>query len=360
MARAKDCPPQAPPRVLSPAAVRAYAGDWALFTDWCAGTGHQQLPADPDTVAEFLSDNPASAATLRRRITAINHRHTATGYAPPERSPAVLAAMGRRPGETPDAAGALPATAEVVLRALPSHGWTQGMFGRRDRCLLVMSQLAGIPYKHLAELTGGMVTVAGGAASAAGTAGATTLTAVDDPVLCGPCAITRWLRVLDVVMTKPSHRVLARQLEDADPVTSQSPHLCRSTRGISPLVMDVPLLPSIDQWGFVPFPLQRLTPHSLSRLVHQMLAGDLAPHRHIPVNDEVPEPAEPPAPAQTRAVYTREDAQRAWARRRNDLSDLAGIDDVLAEIDARAKELQRRTAAVLAQTSPFETDQKES
>ena len=52
--------------------------------------------------------------------------------------------------------------------------------------------------------------------------------------------------------------------------------------------------------------------------------------------------------------------QRAWAKRRGDLSDLAGIDDVLAEIDARAKELERRTAAVLAQTSPLETDQKES
>ena len=31
--------------------------------------------------------------------------------------------------------------------ALPSHGWTHGMFGRRDRCLLVLSQLAGVPYQ---------------------------------------------------------------------------------------------------------------------------------------------------------------------------------------------------------------------
>ena len=38
-------------------------------------------------------------------------------------------------------------------------------------------------------------------------------------------------------------------------------------------------------------------------------------------------------------------------------SDLAGIDDVLAEIDARAKELERRTAAVLAQNNP-EPDQR--
>ena len=42
-------------------------------------------------------------------------------------------------------------------------------------------------------------------------------------------------------------------------------------------------------------------------------------------------------------------SQRAWTRRRADLEKITGIDDVLAEIDARAKELERRTAAVLAQ-----------
>ena len=104
------------------------------------------------------------------------------------------------------------------------------MFGRRDRCLLVLSQLAaGVPYKILAEMTCGTVTVAGGTASIASSAGAITLTAVDDPVVCGPCAITRWFRVLDVVMTKPSHRVLARLIDEAEPVTDHSSHLCRST-----------------------------------------------------------------------------------------------------------------------------------
>jgi len=52
------------------------------------------------------------------------------------------------------------------------------------------------------NLTAGMVTVAGGVATLS-SAGATTLTATDDPMVCGPWAITRWLRVLDVVMTQP-------------------------------------------------------------------------------------------------------------------------------------------------------------
>ena len=79
------------------------------------------------------------------------------------------------------------------------------------------------------NLTAGMVTVAGGVATLS-SAGATTLTATDDPMVCGPWAITRWLRVLDVVMTQPSHRIPSRQIDDADPVTDRSPHLCRSNR----------------------------------------------------------------------------------------------------------------------------------
>ena len=47
-------------------------------------------------------------------------------------------------------------------------------------------------------------------------------------------------------------------------------------------------------------------------------------------------------------MFGREDAQRAWARRQADLVDLAGVDDLLNEVDARAKELERRTAAILA------------
>ena len=53
-------------------------------------------------------------------------------------------------------------------------------------------------------------------------------------------------------------------------------------------------------------------------------------------------------PATPRAVCSREDRQRAWARRRSDLHDIAGVAEVLNQIDARAIELQQRTAAILA------------
>src|SRR5664280_1440330 len=121
-------------RVLSTRTRAAYAGDWALFTDHCAVTGSPALPADPRTVVEFLSSCPAAPATRRRRVAAVDHHHTGAGepFQPTERDRDAV---------------------EAALRGLPSHGWTQGMFGRRDRCLLVLSQLAGVPYRHLATMT---------------------------------------------------------------------------------------------------------------------------------------------------------------------------------------------------------------
>ena len=90
-------------RELSPQTVRAYAGDWALFTDWCTSTGNWELPADPNTVVQFVGDCPAAPATLRRRVAAIDHQLTAAGHRRPGESAAFRAAIGRpvilaRPG----------------------------------------------------------------------------------------------------------------------------------------------------------------------------------------------------------------------------------------------------------------------
>ena len=162
------------------------------------------------------------------------------------------------------------------------------MFGRRDRCLLVLSQLAGVPYRHLATLTAGDVT------SPAAPPRSQPRRRMDwspaATVLCGPCAVVRWLRILNLVATRPSNRDLAQALKKAKPVTSGSPHLCRSTRGSDDATLAVPLLPPIDQWGYLPFPVQRLTPHSLSRRVRDLLDGDLGAHRDLPVDtDDGPE-----------------------------------------------------------------------
>ena len=47
-------------------------------------------------------------------------------------------------------------------------------------------------------------------------------------------------------------------------------------------------------------------------------------------------------------VYDAADAAAAWERRRRDLDDLGGIIDVLADVERRADELNRRAAELAA------------
>ena len=69
---------------------------WTLFADWCSATGHVALPAQPETLAEFLADHPARLGTHRRRVTAINSAHRQCGLSEPGRAHAVHAALATR------------------------------------------------------------------------------------------------------------------------------------------------------------------------------------------------------------------------------------------------------------------------
>jgi len=291
-----------PARVLSARTRAAYTSDWALFTDHCAVNDLQPLPAEPQTVVDFLSSCPAAPATRRRRVAAIDHHHhTAAGLPKPGESVAVQAALGRPTGEPFQLTKEDKDAVETALRGLPSHGWTQGMFGRRDRALLVLSQLAGVPYRHLARLTPGDISIADGAATTRSTAGEWTLRPADDAEMCGPCAVVRWLKILDLAVTHLSTRTIASALKKTNPVDHRSPHVCHTGPVLADTTTAVPLLPPIDQWGALPLPLQRLSPHSLSRRARDLLAGNLGAHRDLPV-DPNPEP-EPTAP-ESRPVVT--------------------------------------------------------
>jgi len=351
MTTTTDTSTDEPARVLSARTRAAYAGDWALFTDHCAVNGSPALPADPGTVVDFLSSCPAAPATRRRRVAAIDHHHTAHGYQRPGESVAVRAALGRPTGQPFQPTKEDQEAVEAALRGLPSHGWTQGMFGRRDRALLVLSQLAGVPYKHLATLTAGDLDIAEGVATIRSPAGEWTVGAADDAILCGPCAVVRWLRILDLAVTQLSTRTIAGALKKTNPVDHRSPHACHTRPVLDERTEAVPLLPPVDQWGYEPFPLQPLTPHSLSRRSRDLLSGDLGAHRDLPVDREAePVVAAPEKPSVAQApsrAYDAADATEAWDRRRRDLQDLAGIIDVLADVERRADELNRRAAELV-------------
>jgi hypothetical protein len=321
-----------------------------VFTDWCTVTDVDPLPAEPDRVIAFLADCPCAPATRRRRVAAIDHHHAAAGLTRPGESAAVRTLLGRPTCNTFEASPDTIAAVEAALRGLPSQGWTRGMFGRRDRCLLVLSQLAGVPYKHLATMTAGDVVFADGVATITAAAGRWSVRPAGDAVLCGPCAVARWLRVLDLAVTKVSTSVLKKAVGKAGLLTDQSPHLCRSNKKLNEASTTAPLFPPINQWGALPFPLESMTPHSLSQRVRDILAGDLGAHRDLPVDQDDDNPQEQPAPTTVveRSVYSREDSLRAWARRRADLEHLSNIADELAEVDRRVDELNQQVAATVS------------
>ena len=62
--------------------IKAYSADWRDFSDWCQHKKMQALPAEPETIVNYINDlaDDAKANTVSRRITAISENHIAAGY----------------------------------------------------------------------------------------------------------------------------------------------------------------------------------------------------------------------------------------------------------------------------------------
>jgi site-specific recombinase XerD len=62
---------------LSSSTLKAYTSDWSDFEFWCRRTGLEALPAQPDTVALYLTkmSEHLKTSSLKRRVTAISKIH---------------------------------------------------------------------------------------------------------------------------------------------------------------------------------------------------------------------------------------------------------------------------------------------
>ena len=70
----------------SGATRRAYACDLRDFDTWCAAQGRAPLPAEPATVALYvthLARSGSAASTIQRRLAAISQVHQLAGHVPP-------------------------------------------------------------------------------------------------------------------------------------------------------------------------------------------------------------------------------------------------------------------------------------
>ncbi|MFI2765692.1 N-6 DNA methylase [Streptomyces echinatus] len=125
---------------------RGYAGDWARFTTWCAGTGRQALPATGDTLTEYmthLKTEDKSPATMDRSLASIAVAHAAAGLAKPSTVGARRVLKGheaerkksKEPRRRPRRAAA---ATPPVLRKMVTATDTTTAIGRRDVAVLLL------------------------------------------------------------------------------------------------------------------------------------------------------------------------------------------------------------------------------
>lgn len=134
---------------------------------------------------------------------------------------------------------------DEVLRSLPAHGWVSA----RDRALLALSQTATIPYPVIAELVVGDVSVSRGIAVIRTSIGTVELAGDPDARLCGPCALSRWVHMLDMTAIYSDRAISAAVIARGVALSARSPHACDSIPGISEATRRSTLFPPVDQWG---------------------------------------------------------------------------------------------------------------
>lgn len=184
--------------------TRAYRSDWHAFCEWASTRRLPTLPADPSTLALYISQasGMAKASTLARRLAAIAHVHRARGLASPTEHASVKEAWARVRHE---AAGvvdrARPIGVPLLRRMVGSV--PSGLGGTRDRALLLLgfagalrrSDLVALDVDDVDRLDEGFVVVR----AAPGTDGAAAATRLAvavpmgaDPATCPVRAVDDW------------------------------------------------------------------------------------------------------------------------------------------------------------------------
>jgi integrase len=150
-----------PRRPVSPETQRLYKADWASFEGWCGARALTTLPADPATVAAFLTEAATSvgAGALGRRAAAITSVHRQFGLASPAADPAVTDILRRtRRSATPRR----PPPAKPAALVRMATRCPRDLAGLRDRALLLLAAgglgraaLVGLDVEHILFVAGG-------------------------------------------------------------------------------------------------------------------------------------------------------------------------------------------------------------
>src|SRR6266508_6262135 len=98
----------------------AYRSDWNDFTTWCRARSRESLPAEPSTVALYITDlaERCKPSTITRRLATISQAHQQAGHATPTSAPVVrdvLQGIKREKGTAPAAKAA---AVTAIIRAM--------------------------------------------------------------------------------------------------------------------------------------------------------------------------------------------------------------------------------------------------
>nr|WP_240951990.1 hypothetical protein [Rhodococcus sp. BL-253-APC-6A1W] len=304
-----------------------------MFQDWCHAAALPSLPGAPETLAQFLAEHPAAAPTQRARVTAINWHHDHAGLPAPGRADTIRDLLDA------NRAHRLRQTRELIwqqIPQLPTGGWPQGLFGRRDAALLLIAaagiplqQITGLQRRHLICDDQTLVVDTGRYRYRLDPT-------TDDPALTPTAVYRRWAQILAFTDRHPSTRTLAAHL----------------TRGHLPDLVDDPspdglVFTPIDRWGYLPLPPQPLTAGSVAAIVRQHLTRTAPTHTIPPrrprTNTTTPVPTPPLEPPPLSDEYY----DRGTAARRDALTALADVGDVLDDVEARADALLAQTLAMI-------------
>jgi site-specific recombinase XerD len=188
---------------------RAYASDWADFTQYCARHGFPSLPSTDRTVQLYISylayarkPRTLNPATIGRRLAAIAWKHREAGYISPTEMPVVKDAWkGIRRSLRVKPVPKKAIVTQTLRDILPPAGSSR-LIDVRDRAILLLGFAAALRRSEIAALrlddvtfdTHGVVLVL--AYSKTNQDGQAERIAVQfgrDPQTCPPTALRRWI-----------------------------------------------------------------------------------------------------------------------------------------------------------------------
>ena len=188
-----------------PGTLRAYRSAWRQYDAWCARLGLPALSGDPRLVGMYLTAaaERLAAATLQVHLAAIVTAHRLVGLSLDPGHPSIallLDGIRRRKGTRP-ARQATPISPAMLARMVGAQPGTP--LGLRNRAILLAgfggalrrSEIVGLDVGDLEFVDGrGVVlTVRRSKTDQHGAGAAVAIWRSDDPDLCAPTALRRWL-----------------------------------------------------------------------------------------------------------------------------------------------------------------------